>query len=335
MSSSKYPLRRTPPDLVWLRDSERRVALQIDRWHSEPQSGSLCFFAPHFYRHDSPEPWLCGTAAAWPEGEFEAPPTLARVVPPDEASFSAIHAEILRGITEARFQKVVPFVGEEIQFSEPLTWTMWSRAFADPGEQFAFGFQFGQEGMCGITPELLFEVKDGQLITAALAGTGEVGGPSLLDDKKEMLEHELVVEHIQTALFGLGEVTLGQTHEKPFGKIKHLFTPIRVRLTDEPQFVDLVNRLHPTAALGGLPRMAAMDFLRLRGGERKRFGAPFGYSLNGEMLCVVAIRAVQWQGPRAWLMAGCGVVKGSLAHREWAELALKRRTTASQLGLQL
>jgi len=280
-------------------------------------------------------PWLCGTPVSWPEEGFEAPPKPSVVSEPDHPRFLAIHAEILSGIGEKRFQKVVPFVCQELVFAAPLSWTMWPEAFADPGPQFAFGFQFGAEGMCGITPELLFRVKNGVLTTAALAGTGEFGGPSLLEDRKETLEHNLVIEHIHSALGGLGEIQVGRTEERPYGRIKHLFTPIAVQMNDEPQFLDLVNRLHPTAALGGLPRAAAMDFLRLRGGDRGRFGAPFGYFSDGEMLCVVAIRALQWKENRARLMAGCGVVEGSLAAREWEELTLKRRTTARQLGLSL
>lgn len=335
MSSSKYPPRRTPPDLVWLRDSERKVVLKVERWHGEPQAGSLCFYAPHFYRHDSIQPWLCGEPISWPDSGFETPPKPLVVSEPDGPSFAAIHAEILSGIAENRFQKVVPFVGQELAFPHSLSWTMWPQAFADPGPQFAYGFQVGREGMCGITPEILFRVKNGVLTTAALAGTGQVNGPSLLEDAKEALEHNLVIEHIHSSLGGLGEIQIGQTVELVYGKIKHLFTPIAVALKEEPQFLDLVNRLHPTAALGGLPRMAAMDFLRLRGGERGRFGAPFGYAAKDEMLCVVAIRALQWQADHAWLMAGCGVVEGSRAEREWEELALKRRTTALQLGLSL
>ena len=38
--------------------------------------------------------------------------------------------------------------------------------------KFSYGFEFGGEGMCGVTPELLFSVKDGVLKTMALAGTG-------------------------------------------------------------------------------------------------------------------------------------------------------------------
>lgn len=336
MSSSKYPLRRTVPDLVWLRGLGHERVLKVETWRSEPSDSDLCFFAPHFYRHDSPQPWLCGPVVDWPpEDAFEPHPKILNVEYPCRESFTAIHSEILRGIGESRFKKVVPFASQKIDFESPLSWAHWPRAFHAQDDQFAFGFNFGPQGMCGITPELLFYVRGDVLITAALAGTGVPGGPNLLDDRKEKLEHDLVTEHILSALADLGPATVGETRERNYPTIKHLFTPISVKLKDRPNFAGLVNRLHPTAALGGVPRTAALDFLRLRGGERGRFGAPFGFSMGPEMVCIVAIRALQWQGQQAWLMSGCGVVEGSQADREWNELGLKRQATALQLGLAL
>lgn len=335
MSSPKYPLRRTPPDLVWLRDSRRKVAIQVDGWQSEPHHGSVNFYAPYFYRHDSPSPWLVGRACEWPEGDFVDPPPVRSRVRSERGRFLGIHAEILNGIVEGRWQKVVPFESEVVEFATALSWRMFPTAFTGLPDQFAYGFQVRDEGMCGITPEILFEVDADRLKTMALAGTGSSDGPALLDDTKEKLEHDLVIEHIVSALQGLGEVSVHATGEKVYGHLKHLRTPIEVRLNQPPQFSDLVNRLHPTAALGGLPRQQALDFLRLRGGERGRFGAPFGYVDGAQMLCVVAIRGVQWCGSRAVLRAGCGVVAGSQAEREWDEMNLKRSTAARQLGLDL
>ncbi len=336
MSSSKYPVRRTAPDLVWLRGFGDQKVLQAEVWRSEPSDSDLCFFAPHFYRHDSFQPWICGAHVEWPAQDvFEPLPPILKVEDPDRESFTAIHSEILCGISESRFKKVVPFTSQKIDFAEPLSWAHWPTTFADPNDQFAFGFQYRGEGMCGVTPELLFRVRNGVLTTAALAGTGTPDGPSLLDDGKEKLEHDLVIEHILGSLVGLGEIQAGRTSERHYPRLKHLFTPITVRLAEQPVFADLVNRLHPTAALGGVPRTAALDFLRLRSQDRRRFGAPFGYSTPEEMVCVVAIRALQWQREQAWLMAGCGVVEGSVAEREWMELALKRKSTARQLGLMI
>lgn len=322
-------------DLAWLRDANQKTAIIAKAWRPEPAPSGISFYAPRFYRQDSQTPWLWGERAEWPTATGAALPQVVRRTSPDPRSFEIVHAEILNGIREQRFSKVVPFVGEEIEFSRTLDWNMYPAALGDPGPQFAYGFQTGAEGMCGITPELLFRVEDGVLYTMALAGTGALGGPSLLENPKEMLEHRIVIDHIVSALEGLGKLSIDSTREQDYPFLKHLLTPIRVELESAPVFLDLVTRLHPTAALGGQPRLAAMDFLRVRGGERFRFGAPFGYVDGGKMVCVVAIRSLQWSGAKAHLMSGCGVVEGSQADREWSELALKRRSTARQLGLEL
>jgi len=328
-------MRQTLPDLVWLRDSQQKTALYVSGWRQEPAPDALSFYAPPFYRFDSQSPWLSGVPGELPDLDPVPPPAVIGRSKPDPGRFEAMHAEILLGIEQQRFKKVVPFAVEELEFAEDLRWTHWPAARRDPGPQFGFGFQYKGDGMCGITPELLFRVSDGVLKTMALAGTGPLGGPSLIEDKKEKLEHDLVVEHLLEVLSGLGTVSVGDTREQIYPHLRHLLTPIEVRLTDKPDFLNLIARLHPTAALGGLPRAAAMDFLRLRGGERGRFGSPFGWVRGDEMMCVVAIRGLQWSGRKAWLISGCGVVSGSVAEREWQELELKRRSTARQLGLEL
>ena len=108
------------------------------------------------------------------------------------------------------------------------------------------------------------------------------------------------------------------------------------KLNKTPDFMELVVRLHPTAALGGWPRRPAVEWL-----EQQKFHLRPGGVLARplalcagleEMSCVVAIRGLQWRGECAQLSAGCGVVEGSQALREWKELALKRRATCASLG---
>ncbi len=308
--------------------------MQITGRGREPRPNSLSFYAPNFYTHETMNPWFYGERI--PAGAFVTNPLPAveRRLDPDPSLFDAVHAEILTGIKEGRFKKVVPYVSEEWQFESELSWSMFPNALAPQENQYSYGLQASGEGMCGITPELLFQVEGDVCTTMALAGTAPVDGPSLLDDPKERLEHELVIGHIQQSLKGLGEITVGETREQAYGSLKHLLTPIQVKLEYPPSFMDLVARLHPTAALAGWPRASALDFLRLRGPERIRFGAPFGFVDGDSMMCIVAIRCLQWRGRTAWIMSGCGVVEGSHAEKEWVELNLKRRSVARQLGLE-
>ena len=319
--------------IAWLSDAGRAQHLMISGWAAEQPSQGIAFYAPDFALQ-SVQPWLLGSEREFPAGQRASLPPLVARRPPAEAAFCAGHADILKRISRGELAKVVPAVAEEFEFAGDLSAAMLV-ADSAPG-RYSYGFEFLGEGMSGLTPELLFEVEGDRLKTMALAGTGRGDGPSLLEDAKEMREHRLVIDHIVGELQALGTLDTGQTVERAFGMIKHLFTPIEVRLRKPPLFLDLVDRLHPTAALGGWPRAQAMTWLKNdeSANWRKRFGAPFGY-VNGDfMRCVVAIRGVQWQGRKALLASGCGVVQGSVAEREWRELALKRESTWRGLGLE-
>ena len=337
MSSSKYPLRHDAGALAWLQSGECRWAVRPIGWSAAPTPHGLAFFSSTFFLNDSPQPWLCGERVPWPSvSDFIPAPTLRSVRAAEAGPFFVEHREILAQLHQGSLRKLVPFVRDELVAREPWSWRHFAQAFADPGSLCAYGWQVGESGLCGVTPEVLFHVRSGVLQTMALAGTGTADGPSLLADRKERLEHEVVVDHLQNDLRALGAVTVGATREQAFAALKHLLTPITVALRARPDFVDLVTRLHPTAALGGWPRAEALRWLAQ--GDRRargRFGAPFGVVDGDDMLCVVAIRGVQWEGERAWLSAGCGVVAGSVAEREWQELRLKQRATAARLGLVL
>jgi menaquinone-specific isochorismate synthase len=330
-------LREKPAEMAWLQGSRVSAAMKISGWEAAPQAAGLSFFAPDFALA-SAQPWLHGEEA--PLELTPAPlPELVHRAEPSSADFANMHEEIIARIHLREFQKVVPIVCEEFEFAAPLHASMFTAALSPGAGKFAYGFEFGAEGMCGVTPEVLFAVRNGVLSTMALAGTGAAAGPSLLQDQKEMREHGLVIENICAELARFGRPDRGPTNERTYGALKHLYTPLQVKLNHHAEFMDLVVRLHPTAALGGWPRRPAVEWLEMQDfhTSRKRFGAPFGFVRDEgrEMFCVVAIRGVQWQGECAMLSAGCGVVEGSQSLSEWKELELKRRATCESLGLSL
>lgn len=299
--------------------------------------GGFCnFFAPD-YALSSAQPWFYGEKENLALSPAPLPP-IDRRVEPSSAAFAAVFEEILTGIRAGRFEKVVPIVCEELEFESPLSAEMFSAVIArEQPQQYGYGFEYDGEGLVGVTPELLFDVEGDQLTTMALAGTARADGPDLLEDRKELHEHGLVIEHIVSELRPWGQADVGRTQERVYGVLKHLYTPITLRLREPADFMQLIVRLHPTAALGGWPRRPAVEWLQNQDFHlaRRRFGAPFGYVDGTHMRCVVAIRCLQWWRERALLSAGCGIVAESQVLKEWNELALKRRAAAGLLGLAL
>jgi menaquinone-specific isochorismate synthase len=165
-----------------------------------------------------------------------------------------------------------------------------------------YGFWGPGQGIVGATPEVLFEIpQTGMLRTMALASTQPSAARQqlLFKSKKQRNEHHIVVESIVRSLKPHGFVSTGTTTVLNLPNLTHLLTPIELQFSDTLSFLEAVQSLHPTPALGGEPRGAAWQWLKglQKYGERRRFGAPFGViTEDGFMRCLVAIRGIQWSG---------------------------------------
>ncbi|MDW8054392.1 MAG: isochorismate synthase [Anaerolineae bacterium] len=190
----------------------------------------------------------------------------------------------------------------------------------------------------GATPEVLAEVRGRALRTMALAGSAPRGrtpeedaarAQALLDSAKDRHEHALVVEAIVATLRPLSQAV--HAADSPdvlrLPNILHLHTPINAELRPEVNVWDVVAHLHPTPAVGGLPRSAALALMqRLEPFARGWYAAPIGVAnAAGEGRFAVAIRSALATPHGVTLFAGAGIVADSDPEREWEETALKLR----------
>jgi menaquinone-specific isochorismate synthase len=197
----------------------------------------------------------------------------------------------------------------------------------------------------GATPELLVQVKGDRVMTMALAGSIRRGATPdederlaavLLDSAKDRHEHQIVVDEVRARLTPLTRhLEVGATGVMTLSNIQHLHTPIDGMLREPHGVLPLVATLHPTPALGGEPREAAMRLIgELEPAPRGWYAAPVGWidrRLDGQF--GVAIRSAVVQTTHAWLYAGAGIVAESDPQREWDETNLKFRPMLEALGL--
>ncbi len=318
----------------------------------EPSGSRLSLFAPDFMLSD-PRPWLLYEYAA----ELSVSTLLARFADlgpvkdpiawdqPSHSDFVSVFNDIQSRISSGELSKAVPVI---VRSSiGPFGVTLRAHALraalkvAQRSPLLPYGFWTPEgEGMIGATPEILFDQRSGRdLTTMALAGTRGIGSEtgSLLNDPKEMFEHRVVVDGIVDRLSPFGEVAVGDTQEVRLPALIHLHTGISVRAGTDVEFADWVEALHPTPAIGAWPREAGWRWLRSQtdASSRMRFGAPFGLIPPGQTSgrCVVAIRNVQWDATRAWVMAGSGIVGASKLEREWVELQSKLDSVQGALGI--
>lgn len=301
-----------------------------------------------FYRNDfglgDAEPWWIPAGAEIVRREelvailADGGPPSCEWVAPDASDFAAVFQEISAEIRSGTFEKTVPVVVEKGRFSSPPGLSLAVAAAGCVAPLAAYGFVDGDSGFAGTSPETLLSVSGRRLETMALAGTARMEEREVLEvDDKEIREHEYVAQALVSKLGDLGEVSRGARGIMELGSIVHFHTPIRVELFREESPDALVRRLHPTPALGPLPRTGdTMERLldwRRRLGVPGGFGAPFGALVEGEFHALVAIRGIWWRGRDALLPAGCGVIEASRLVNEWRELRLKREAVKARFGL--
>ena len=196
----------------------------------------------------------------------------------------------------------------------------------------------------GASPERLLSIRQGRLITDALAGSAPRGqtldedtrlGQQLLNTRKEQREHQLVldfiVEHLRTQ--GLSPRFSTPPRLLQLSNIQHLHTPIYADLPHQISPLTLVEALHPTPAVAGVPTLAACDLIRRdEDCDRGLYAAPLGWvdpHGNGEF--IVGIRSALIERDRARLYAGAGIVAGSDPEKELTEIQLKLQALADAL----
>lgn len=195
----------------------------------------------------------------------------------------------------------------------------------------------------GASPELLIRKRDLKISTEALAGSEpRRGGDDVAEiarltaSQKDRLEHHFVVEAIEAALHPfVQELRVpAEAVIRTLPTVHHLQLPIEGTLARDVHVLDLVGALHPTPAVCGTPREAARAWLRKNERlERGYYAGPVGYfDTHGDGEFHVALRSALVRGAHAWLYAGAGLVPGSEAEREFAEVEAKLRVMKSVLA---
>ncbi|MFB6255143.1 MAG: isochorismate synthase MenF, partial [Haloplanus sp.] len=195
----------------------------------------------------------------------------------------------------------------------------------------------------GATPERLVSRRGRTVTTGALAGTTGRGdtpaeddwlADELLRDEKNVHEHELVAETIREQLAPFASsISAGQRRVRRLETVQHLFTPITATLDRDTHVLDLVEALHPTPAVGGLPPERALATIReTEPFDRGWYAAPVGwFDAAGNGTFAVAIRSALAREAETTLFAGVGVVADSDPEREWDEVQLKYRPILDEL----
>lgn len=246
---------------------------------------------------------------------------------------------VLEEIASGRLDKLVLARKTSLYFTQPVAvWPTLALLNQRATQSTVFAFQLSPSvAFIGATPEKFFHRQKELLTTDALAGTRPRGKTAqedlrlereLLENLKEMREFKYVSEFLERALSPLSQKIewLERDHVLKGTYVQHIHNRLKVWLKSEISDAELIKTLHPTPALGGIPRDSALSLLKtIEPFDRGWYGAPVGIIGTRESSLYVAIRSALIRERALHLFAGLGIVKGSTAEREWDELEQKIR----------
>ena len=252
--------------------------------------------------------------------------------------FEARVERALEAIGAGRLQKVVMARSVEAAGSRPFDLVdVLARLREQNPRCVTFLFRApGDVAFVGATPETLCRVEGRVLETEALAGSAAPGQAEGLGGRdKDRREHDSVVRYILAALRPIAaQVT---ADEEPrlltLKNVVHLRTGIRAELREGVTAAQVVTALHPTPAVGGVPRDHSLGFLHEHEAlDRGWYAGPVGWIGPSGAHMVVALRSALVRGSHARLFVGAGIVQGSSSAAEWRETEMKSLAMLRALG---
>ena len=264
----------------------------------------------------------------------------SRVFGTERATWGRMVWQALSKISAGEAEKVVLARHLEVVPSQPvepadLVTALWEENHGS--YVFLFEPEPGQ-AIVGAAPETIATLVNGVVKATAVAGSAGVGTDSvqtaqlaqdLMDSDKDRAEQNFVVRDVAARLKALGcRVQLDvEPHVLALARIQHLETKIAAEVPPGISLLDILESLHPTPAVCGIPRSVALSVLT--GSEdfdRGWYSGPVGFfDSEGKGIFVPALRSAVCAGGQWRLFSGAGIVPGSDPTLEWEETELKFR----------
>ena len=288
----------------------------------------------------------------WPEVTRHAPLPLpiARTDAPGPEKWRRGIESALHAFESTELEKVVLARRARYEFDEPLDpFALTRRLEAATPACFHFLVQPAPGvAFVGASPERLFRREGTVLHSEAVAGTRPRGQSDAADaqlrdelrmSEKDQREHGFVREQIRDVLGPFSETldVESEASDMVLARGRHLYSGISATLKPGVRSLDLLRALHPTPAVGGTPTAVALAMIRAAEPfDRGWYAGPIGWVGKDAAEFAVGIRSglvQQGATPSLALYSGAGIVRGSEADAEWAEIEHKISDFARVLGL--
>jgi len=277
-----------------------------------------------------------------PVAAASAPPGTVSASVPSEQQWAEAVAVAVAAIRDGKLDKVV--LARTLDVTAPAV--LDPRAVAARlAVRFPSCFTYVCDGLVGASPELLIRRIGRHAESLVLAGTVRRGASAeedaelehgLLHSAKDAVEHRIAAESVREVLAGVAADIVGDATPQllRLANVSHLATHVEAWLpAPAPTALALAALLHPSAAVGGMPRAKALAMItELEAAPRGRYAAPVGWvDAKGDGEFAIALRCAQLDGDMARLWAGAGIVADSDPASEVAETTAKFDAVLSAL----
>ena len=189
----------------------------------------------------------------------------------------------------------------------------------------------------GASAELLLQKKGAQVAIMSLAGTQSRNSKGeYFWRPKELEEHQMVAKHIEDTFlkhhYSLQSKNGPLTIES--GQVAHLKTNYIFEEHESLPMRDLLNELHPTPAIGGLPARKGLSYiLEHEGYDRKYYCGFLGETnFNTSASLYINLRCMQINQEQIAAYVGGGITAASDPQEEWEETILKSKTILDKIN---
>lgn len=265
---------------------------------------------------------------------------------PEKEGWANLVHSVLDGIENQDFKKVVLARQTTVNLDVPLSAPQLLKA-SHKSNHHSYHFLMALDKkhcFVGSTPECLYSRHDRDLHTEALAGTIGRGVDAAQDmelarwlsqDQKNLNENQYVVDDIVERLSPHIESIEVESDARlvRLRQLQHLKRDINAVLNTGVKGVELLGALQPTAAVAGLPRKEAKQFIEKNEPfARGWYAGSVGFVSHKQAEFCVAIRSALVLDKVVKFYAGAGIVPGSVADVEWQELNKKVSTLLSLIS---
>lgn len=179
----------------------------------------------------------------------------------------------------------------------------------------------------GATPERLININLNKFQTMALAGTQLYkNSTNVIWKEKEQQEQQFVTDFILDNIKeSVDNIEFSEAYTVQAGNLVHIRTDISGDLKSVNLIGSLIDSLHPTPAVCGLPKKKATDFILENEGYNRAYYSGYLGELNidNSTNLFVNLRCMQLNSNMASIYIGGGITIDSNPKKEWEETVSK------------